>query len=636
MTKSDKKLGMDRPITRRDFVHGVGTVGAAIAFAGPFSACGGTSISEPAEYPPKFTGMRGNHDGSFTAAHALGREGKTDWGPVQDIEDQYDLVIVGAGISGLAAACFYRKEKPDARILILDNHDDFGGHAKRNEFEIDGRTFLTNGGSMYLTSPYSYSDVVKNLLNDLGVEFSRLVKSVDNDLYDRHGLYGAFHFNKEKWGSSVTVGASLSYSFMGPENPNISAQEMTDQFPVSEKAKQELLHLFTIEEDQLPDLSQEEKVAYFKAISYRDFLIQHIGVTDQDVFDFLQDQTADMGLGIDAADAYLSMTYAGMPGWAATGIETFEEEDSTGFHMFPDGNASVTRLMVRSLIPDVAPGNSMEDVVMTRFDYGTLDQSSSNVRLRLNSTVIKTSNDANGKGVSIAYVSDDKTYRVKAKKCVLACNNAVIPYICPELPHNQKEALSNQVRQPLVDSRVLVKNWHAWKEMGIREVLAPGGYHISIGLNLPMNLGGYTCSQEPDEPTIICMYRRPHVNNEGLTAKEQFRMGRHELLATPFEDIERHIRTELDELLGEHGFNAAEDIEAIIVNRWAHGYAYSHHFHFLFDQDYDDPDDQRYPHVKGRKPIGNISIANSDSGANAMLECAIDQAYRAVSELQAV
>lgn len=625
---------MDRPITRRDFVNGALVTGAGAVMLGALSSCGRATVDEPSVYPPSFTGMRGNHDSSFTVAHALGREGKTDWGPVQDVDDQYDLVIVGAGISGLAAACFYKKEKPDARILLLDNHDDFGGHAKRNEFEVNGRTFLTNGGSMLLSSPYSYSDVVKNLLNDLGVDFSRLVKSVDGEFYTRHGLYSAFHFNKGKWGSSVTVGASLSFSFMGPENPNISAQEMTDQFPVSEEAKQELLHLFTIEEDQLPDLSQEEKIAYFKKISYRDFLIHHIGVTEQEVFDFLQDQTADIGLGIEATDTYLAMTYAGMPGWAATGIETHKEEDLTGFHMFPDGNASLTRLMVRSLIPDVAPGNTMEDVVMARFDYSKLDQSSSDVCLRLNSTVTNTSNDGNG--VTISYVSNEKAYRVKAKKCVLACNNAIIPYICPELPDEQKEALSNQVRQPIFYNRVLVKNWQAWKKMGIMDVSAPGGYHTSINLQTAMNLGGYTCSQEPDEPIIICMYKYHHVNNEGLTAQEQYRMGRHELLATPFEDIERHIRTELDELLGKHGFNAAEDIEAIFVNRWAHGYAYTQNFHTLFDQDYDDPDDERYPHVKGRKLVGNITIANSDSGAEAMLESAIDQAYRAVSELQDV
>lgn len=636
MTKSDKKLGMDRSITRRDFVNGALVTGAGAVMLGALSSCGRATVDEPSVYPPKLTGMRGNHDSSYTVAHALGREGKTDWGPVQDVDDQYDLVIVGAGISGLAAACFYRKEKPDARILILDNHDDFGGHAKRNEFEINGRTFLTHGGSMYVTSPYSYSDVVKGLLNDLGVDFSRLVKSVDDDLYTSHGLNSAFHFNKEKWGRSVTVGSSLSSSSKGPETPNILAQKMIDQFPVSEKAKQELLHLFTIQEDQVSDLSQEEKVAYFKKISYRDFLIKHIGVTEQEVFDLLQDQPGDMGLGIDATDAYLGMAYAGMPGWAATGIETNKEGDLTGFHMFPDGNASLTRLMVRSLIPDVAPGNTMEDIVMAPFDYGKLDQSSSDVRLRLNSSVINTTNDADGKGVIISYVSDEKAYRVRSKKCVLACNNAMIPYICSELPDEQKEALSNQVRQPILYSRVLVKNWHAWKKMGIMDAVSPGSYHTSVRLNLPMNLGEYSCPQEPDEPNIIWMHKYPHVNNEGLTAQEQYRMGRHEMLATPFEDIERHIRIQLDELLGEHGFNAAEDIEAIIVNRWAHGYAYTQNFHTLFDQDYDDPDDERYPHVRGRKPIGNITIANSDSGAEAMLESAIDQAYRAVNELQDV
>ena len=636
MIKSDKKLGMNRQITRRDFVNGVAKVGAAAAFLGPLSACGQTSEEITSVYPPQITGMRGNHDSSFSVAHALGREGKTDWGSVHDIEDQYDLVIVGAGISGLAAACFYKKEQPDARVLILDNHDDFGGHAKRLEFEIDGRTLLTNGGSMYLTSPYSYSDVVKNLLNDLGIDFSRLVKSVDHDLYTKHGLYSAFHFYKKKWGVSATVDANLSYSFMGPVNPNISTHEMVDQFPVSEKAKQDFLRLFTMEEDQLRDLSQEGKVAYLKKISYRDFLIQHIGVTEQEVFDFFQNHTADIGLGIDATDAYLAITYAGLPGWAATGIEAYAEGDITGFHMFPDGNASVTRLMVRSLIPDVAEGNTMEDVVMARFDYGKLDRSSSDVRLRLNSTVIEASNDGDGNGTSISYIRDEKAYRVKAKKCVLACNNAMIPYICPQLPENKKDALSNQVRQPLLSSRVLVKNWHAWKEMGISNVLASGGYHTSIELNLPMNLGGYTCPQEPDEPIIIGMYRRPHVTDIGLTAKEQYRLARHELLATSLEDIERHIRTELDELLGGHGFNVAEDIEAITVNRWAHGYAYTQNFHTLYDQDYDDPDDERYLHVQGRKPFGNISIANSDAGADAMLECAIDQAYRAIGELKGV
>lgn len=632
MKYSDRALGMNRPITRRDFVQGVGALGATAALAGSLSSCDVTPPHEASIYPPAFTGMRGNHDGSFAVAHALGREGKTNWGPVQQVDTLYDLVVVGAGISGLAAACFYRKEKPDARILLLDNHDDFGGHAKRNEFEVNGRMLLVEGGSQYVASPYSYSDLVKSLLHELGVDFSRLVKAADTNFNARHGLSSGYHFYKATWGKAVTVASSHFSRGSRQQNPEMTIEKTVNQFPVSEKAKTELLHLYTIEEDKLPDLSQEEKVAYFKTISYRDFLIKYIGVTEQDVFDFLQDQTRDIGLGIEATDAYLAMTYAGMPGYAATGITTVES-DLTGFHMFPDGNASLTRLMVRSLIPEVAPGSSMEDIITARFDYAKLDQSVSEIRLRLNSTVIDASNNPDGKTVNVSYVQGDKTFRVSAKKCVLACNNSMIPYLCPELPQAQKQALSNQVKSPILFTRVAIKNWRAWKEMGLNRVITSGGYHSAVTLQAALSLGDYICPQEPDEPIVVCMYKFPHVNNKGLSAQEQFRMGRHELLTTPFEEIERHIRSELNELLGPYGFDAAEDIEAIIVNRWAHGYAYERGFHSLFDQDYDDPDDERYLHVQGRKPFGNITIANSDAGATAMLESAIDQAHRAVSEL---
>jgi spermidine dehydrogenase len=247
--------------------------------------------------------------------------------------------------------------------------------------------------------------------------------------------------------------------------------------------------------------------------------------------------------------------------------------------------------------------------------------------------VIDASNNPDGKTVNVSYVQGDKTFRVSAKKCVLACNNAMIPYLCPELPQAQKQALSNQVKSPILFTRVAIKNWRAWKEMGLNRVVTSGGYHSVITLQRALSLGDYICPQGPDEPIVVCMYKFPHVNNKGLSAQEQFRMGRHELLTTPFEEMERHIRSQLNELLGPYGFDAAEDIEAIIVNRWAHGYAYERGFHSLFDQDYDDRDDERYLHVQGRKPCGNITIANSDAGASAMLESAIDQAHRAVSEL---
>ena len=250
--------------------------------------------------------------------------------------------------------------------------------------------------------------------------------------------------------------------------------------------------------------------------------------------------------------------------------------------------------------------------------------------------MINAANNEDGKGVNVTYIKDGKAYKINADKCVLACNNAMIPYLSPELPEMQKEALVNQVRTPLLFNKVVVKNWRPIKELGIAHQTLLAGYHIVMAYQLPLNLGDYKSPEDPNEPSIIGMYRYPHVNNEGLSAQDQFRAARYELLATPYEEIERQIRKQLDEILGEYGFDAAEDIEAIIVNRWAHGYSYERGFHNLFDQEYDNPDDKRYPHVKGRKPFGRISIANSDAGATAMLESAIDQAYRAITELKRI
>jgi len=143
----DRELGMGGSITRRDFLNGIAlTVGAAILPTHLFAAFDVQADAEKSGdyYPPALTGLRGSHPGSFEAAHSL-RDG-TLWeqvGKLADTGETYDLVVVGAGISGLAAAYFYRKSAgPQARVLILDNHDDFGGHAKRNEFEAGGRKLL--------------------------------------------------------------------------------------------------------------------------------------------------------------------------------------------------------------------------------------------------------------------------------------------------------------------------------------------------------------------------------------------------------------------------------------------------------------------------------------------------------------
>jgi spermidine dehydrogenase len=221
---------------------------------------------------------------------------------------------------------------------------------------------------------------------------------------------------------------------------------------------------------------------------------------------------------------------------------------------------------------------------------------------------------------------------VRARHCVLACYNAMIPHLCPELPQQQKEALALQVKAPILYTNVALRNWRAWQKAGVAAVLSPGAYHSLAMLDFPVSMGGYQYASGPDQPVIVHMERFIHRNNEGLTQREQHRVGRHELLSTPFEEIERQTRRQLAGMLADGGFDPAEDIAGITVNRWSHGYA--NRGNPLFVPYYDDDDDERWPHVQGRKPYGRITIANSDAAARAWLPAAVEQAHRAVGELE--
>jgi len=637
---TDRNLGMDRRISRRDLLHGVGALAATSLVPGPSFS---DDISSPEgaatngfAYPPARSGLRGNHVGSYEVAHQLARGGRQDWGAVQEPDaDLYDLVVVGGGISGLASAHFFRKSNPNARILILDNHDDFGGHAKRNEFDIGGRTLLGYGGSQTLEGPSGYPDVVKALLRDLGVDIKHFDAAYDQDFYKRHGLGAATYFNRDDWGTDRLVrygiGGLSAYLPLAPSN--LSAAEAVAQMPMSEAARAEFLRLLTTEQDRMSDVPSDEKEDYLYSLSYRDFLSKHLGVSEPEVFAVLQYLTADSGVGIELTTAGSAIDYMGLPGGKATGIPAYEN-DEPYIHHFPDGNASVARLLVRSMIPAVAPGSTMEDVITARFDYSKLDLAKSAVRLRLSSTATHVAHDGDPKSaktVRVSYVQGGQAYRVQTRRCVLACYNTIIPTICPELPAAQREALAYGVKTPILYTNVVLNNWRAWKKLGVGAVVSSGSYHVNAMLDFPVSLGDYHYASGPDDPIAVHMERFPHRPNEGLGNREQRRLGQQELLTTSFETIERNIRSQLAGMLSDGGFDPARDIEAITVNRWAHGYAYF--YNWLEDPYYGDRDNERYPHVRGRQPFGRITIANSDAGASAMLESAVMQAYRAVDEI---
>ncbi len=656
MNRRDRELGMDRKISRRDFLNGVAGTAAGAALLG--TGCGPDephadppspgpvgyareSAPNAAGYPPIRTGLRGSHEGSYPVAHALAREGKTDWGVASAPDDGvYDLVVVGGGISGLSAAYFYRQQHPDARVLLLDNHDDFGGHAKRNEFQVGGRTVLGYGGTQSFEQPGDYSDVAKGLLAELSIDLGRFDDEYyDHDFYRRHGLTAAIFFDEETFGADRTVPyPALDPSYFLPTAPaGISLEESVGRMPISEEARRELLRLSTASEDRLPDHGIFSEPSFLESISYREFLTSHAGVTNEQVLKILQDLAAPyFGVSIDALPASWCIGF-GMPGANLTSLRHFAGIARRGIGLFlepytghfPDGGASLARLLVRRLVPGATTGSSAEDIVTAHFDYTKLDRPGAPTRIRLNSTVVRVEHEGpmpSAKEVGVTYVRSGTTEQVRAKHVILACYGVIVPHLCPSLPEAQRAALATQSKVPLVYTNVLLRNWRALKKQRLGLAHCPGSWHQNVLVDFPVSMGDYRFANDPDQPIMLAMGHVPTA--PGLPPREQHRAGRYALLATSFETIERRTRTHLAGMLGPGGLDPAEDILGITVNRHSHGYAYD--YNPLFDPDYAEGE---APHEVGRRPFGRIHIANSDAAARAYMDAAIDEAWRAVGEL---
>jgi spermidine dehydrogenase len=632
-------------LARRDFLNGIAlSVGAALL--SPLETFG-LSLDDlehgAAPYPPALTGLRGSHDGSFEVAHAV-RDG-TFWataGPATDTGESYDLVVVGAGISGLAAAWYFRKAAgPSARILILDNHDDFGGHARRNEFRVGGRTLIGYGGTFAIDSPAPYSAVARALVAELGVAVARWESVFERGLYAGLGMSAAVFFDRETFGvdrllrapadSSVadTGGAASGKSEANPW-PAFLAQA-----PLSEAARGDIARLIKASSDYLPGLDDDAKKTRLARMSYADFLVKSVGC-HPDVLPFFQARPHSLyGLGIDAVSA-LDAWGLGLPGFAGMklrrsagpgmGLDARPGPRSPFFH-FPDGNATIARLLIRRLIPRAVPGCCADDVAMARVDYARLDEPGP-ARLRLNSTVVRARHAGDPGEVEVSYARAGRLERVRARNCVLACWNGMIPYLCPELPPAQREALAYATKVPIVNTNVVLRSWTGFQALRVSQAHCPGSFNTSVSLDLPVRVGSYRPPRRPDEPIVVNMMRTPC--RPGLPAREQHRAGRLELFTTTFDTFERNVREQLTRMFGAGGFDAARDMLALTVNRWPHGYAYQ--YNSLWDPFW--IDGGPLPCVAARQAFGRIAIANADAAAYAYTDAAIDQAYRAVGDLR--
>ncbi|MDE2464230.1 MAG: NAD(P)/FAD-dependent oxidoreductase [Alphaproteobacteria bacterium] len=640
-------------IDRRDFLNGVAIAvgasfcpvhGAHAADSGPDPSpydpllARGITQEDAQYYPPALEGMRGSHPGSFETAHEVRDEKHwRDFRDVSDTGEHYDLVVVGGGISGLAAAYFFRKSNPRARILILDNHDDFGGHAKRNEFETGRRLLLGYGGTQSIEAPSRYSPVAKALLKDIGIYPKRFYEYYDRSYYERFNTLPGIFFDRKTFGVDRLIKGSLPTSTTGSMLDNFtpfSSPECIAQMPISPQARADLHRLCYRSVDYMPEVPPTRRRDTLIKTSYRNYLLKYARV-HPDVVKVLQQLTHDLFcVGIDAVSAEdcRNMRYPGFLGMKVTEEEHEEDTEEPYIFHFPDGNASVARLLVRALIPDAMPGHSMEDVVMAKADYPALDRSTNSTRIRLNCTAVAARHvgaPSNAKEVDVFYVYSGRTYKVRASGCIMACYNCMVPYLCPEMPEQQKAALSYSVKEPLVYTNVQLRNWRAFHKLGVHEMYLPGAYFSMITLDYPVSIGAYKFPASPDDACVLHLQRTPC--KPGLSNKDQYRAGRWELYTTPFPVFEEHIRDLLERILSPGGFNSARDIEAITVNRWPHGYAYE--YNQLFEP-LDRPASER-PCVIGRQPFGRITIANSDSGGAAYTDVAIDQGHRAAVELAA-
>ena len=610
---------MKRKITRRDFLNGT-QVAIGASLLGPWTDVFGTPVAKFGlghdYYPPAKTGLRGSHDGAWETMHA--RVAGTAW-PAGSVEEDYDLVIVGGGISGLSAAHFYRRERPSARILILDNHDDFGGHAKRNEFRVKDQTRIAYGGTESIDTPSGYSDVSKALLADIGIDVQKFYDYYDQDLYDDMGLTYAIAFDEQTYGKRKLVTGYGSKPW----------QEFAAETPLSEKARADLVRAFTDKRDYLPGMDRKEKIAKLSRISYRSYLEDYVKVDEQVLEMYQRWGMSYWCVGMDEVPAIDILGYSDggdLPGIGRTLAKDGERGVEPYIFHFPDGNASVARLLVRSLIPEALPGETMEDSVTARLDYSVLDRHDAPLRIRLNSTAVNVAHTADSKAVTVTYVHSGDTHTVRAKKCIMACYNSAIPYICPELPEKQTAGLAYNVKVPLTYTKVMVPNWRAFADLAVRFVYFTNDFYKQVELDYPVSIGDYEFGANPDQPMALHMCYVPYFDD--IQGPEQWRAGRRKLLETPFSTFEHHVRDQLDQALSSTGFDADRDITAITVNRWAHGYSYNPDL--LWEPEYGSETEK--PWVVGRQRLGRISIANSDAGAASNTNSAIKQSYRAVQE----
>lgn len=619
---------MKRKLSRRTFLGSSAAITGSLMLGGcekiytlftpnaPRSA--GTVTVNAAYYPPALLGLRGDADGVQKAAHSIALQNKNYTLPGA-AEEHYDLVVIGAGISGLTAVYLYKKQSPQAKILLLDNHDDFGGHAQRNEFTVDGRLLISYAGSESIDSPKTeYSEESLALLKDIGIDYTKFTDYFHQDLYEtKRKLQEGIFFNAASFGENTVVAGI-------PETGAENAAAIINRFPLPEADKQALTALYTAPADYLKGKTGRERTDFAENTSYYDFL-KNEAKLPEGALKYLKNISSEYwGHAINAISVQEALE-DGYPGVQNLKLKHEESEEEPYIYHFPDGNASIARMLVRKMIPSIAPGHTMEDIVLAKFDYAKLDRPENQVRLRLNSTALRIEN--NSDGVAVAYMPHDGSAlkQIQAKQAIFAGHSALAARIIPEMPETQKTAAKTNVKVPMVYGKAVVKNSQAFQKLGVHSLYAPDAPYCLVKLDDPVSIGGYQFPQTADEPMVIHMVRIA-TDFSGQTARDMYRSGRRALNSQNYENLKKEMLDQLRSIYQAAGENLDKVLVAVTINRWAHGYSYEQTG--LWDSD----NSAENTTSAIQKRIGNIFIAGADAAWMPYVNGAIDQAYRAVTE----
>jgi len=624
----DGGLGMDCGITRRDFLNAtlLASGGLLLNSVSPAELLAEQKASQEKSSDDSWTGYGGvgdyaNSNGNTRAVLEAGhqiRDGflESPAAGVVETGETYDLVVVGGGISGLAAALiFQRQAGPGKSCLVLDNHPIFGGEAKRNEFLVDGHRLTAHQGSALFQVNYPHS-FIERFYQSIGLEKPRL------EYQKWAGPDPEIALTTTPYLASAPYGLYFGAKFGQPQGVWLSdrSRQKLEGAPISATAREELLKSQSPNAAQAPRYRGDAISRRLDTMTLEDHIMESHGISRETVRTFLStDEGGAFGLGADALSGYTAYAFDALGGLA-------DEEPQ----MFPDGNSGIARLIVKTMIPESISGErTLEDVCRNSVNFAALDRAGAAARIRLDSTAVWLKHDGEpekSESVTVVYTRGGKTYRLKARSVVMAGGSWTTKHIVRDLPDDRKEAYSQFHRSPCMLANVAVRNWRFLYKMGISGCQWFEGLGTYLQIRKLALCGGDSPTIGPDSPvvlTIKVLYSHP-----GHTAEDQGHMGRAEMISTPFAEYERQIRQQLTEMFARSGFDASRDIAGIILNRWGHAYA-SPAPGFYFGKDGKPaPGD-----VLRAAPFGRIAFANVDLSGMPDHKSSIIEGNRAVEQV---